>query len=256
MLWHKAWLETRWRFLIGFVVLICAAIGVVVTYPYLAAQVGSLDAATATVGGTLGDQIREGLSLTREYRGYVWWQWFRQNLRDVWTVFAVLLGTGGLLSQASGGGALFTLSLPVSRRRLLGIRAATGLAELAVLAIVPTLAIPLLSPAIGQTYGMGEALVHALCFVLSGAIFFSLAFALSTVFSDVWRPALIALAIFYSVSFVEVAAAPTRFGIIETMTAQTYFRSGQLPWGGLIAAIVASGAMIYAGIRNIERRDF
>ena len=44
----------------------------------------------------------------------------------------MLLGTGGLLSQAIGGGALFTLSLPVSRERLLGVRAATGLAELAV----------------------------------------------------------------------------------------------------------------------------
>ena len=31
----------------------------------------------------------------------------------MWALFAVLLGTGGLLSQASGGGALFTLSLPV-----------------------------------------------------------------------------------------------------------------------------------------------
>ena len=53
----------------------------------------------------------------------------------MWTLFAVLLGTGGLLSQASGGGALFTLSLPVSRNRLLGVRAATGLAELLVLAL-------------------------------------------------------------------------------------------------------------------------
>ena len=84
------------------------------------------------------------------------------------SLFAVLLGTGGLLSQASGGGALFTLSLPVSRKRLLGVRAATGLAELLALAFVPPLLLPLLSPAVGQSYGIGDALVHGACLVRRG----------------------------------------------------------------------------------------
>ena len=37
------------------------------------------------------------------------------------TLFAVLLGTGGMLSQPSGDAVLFTLSMPASRRRLLGL---------------------------------------------------------------------------------------------------------------------------------------
>jgi len=84
--------------------------------------------------GDLGRRIAEGAALVRDYRTYIWSQWFRQSFRELWAVFAVVLGTGGLLAQASRGGALFTLSLPVSRGRLLGVRAATGLAELLVLA--------------------------------------------------------------------------------------------------------------------------
>jgi len=148
MLWYKAWLETRWRFLIGLALLICSAAAIVITYPKvvkLLPLVPSLE-----VSGEIGRRIRESAELSREYRGYVWSQWFRQNMAQSWTIFAVLLGTGGLLSQAAGGGALFTLSLPVSRKRLAGIRAATGLGELLLLAFVPSILLPLLSPAIGQ----------------------------------------------------------------------------------------------------------
>lgn len=259
MFWYKAWLETRWRFIIGLVVLICSAVTVVWGYPLLVSQLTeTLDpAAVATIQGPLGDQIREGLALSREYRGYVWWQWFHQSLPQTWTLMAVLIGTGGLLSQTSGGAALFTLSMPASRARLLGTRAAMGLGELAVLAIVPALVIPLLSPAIGQSYSALDALVHAVCLFVAGATFFSLAFLLSTVFSDVWRPAIIAIAIYYGLSFVEQAAgAPERFSALALMTAESYFRGGQLPWLGLMASAGVSVAMLYGSVLNIERRDF
>ena len=32
MLWYKAWLETRWRFLIGLVLLVCSAAFIVLAY--------------------------------------------------------------------------------------------------------------------------------------------------------------------------------------------------------------------------------
>jgi len=115
-------------------------------------------------------------------------------MRELWALFAALLGTGGLLAQTAGGGALFTLSLPVSRRRLAGVRAATALAELAILAIVPPLLVPLLSPGVGQAYSLVDALVYGACMFLAGSALFSLAFLLSTVFGDLWRPPLIVLA--------------------------------------------------------------
>ena len=255
MLWYKSWLETRWRFLIGLVLLMCSAAFAVVSYPSVVKQLPL--AASVDVVGILGQQIREATELVREYRGYVWWQWFRQTLRETWTIFAVLLGTGGLLAQSTGGAALFTLSLPVSRRRLLGVRAATGLAELFVLALVPALMIPLLSPVIGETYSVADTLVYSLCLFIAGAAFFSLAFLLSTVFSDVWRPALIAIAFAYLLFFAEQATAgQSRLGFFRVMTAQEYFRAGDLPWAGLLASAGASMAMLYAATVNIARKDF
>ncbi len=255
MLWYKSWMETRWRFLIGLGLLMLSACGTVLAYPKVMSLMPLVR--PPDVSGEIGRQIREAVELARDYRGYVWSQWFRQNLRQTWTIFAVLLGTGGLLSQAPGGGALFTLSLPATRNRVLGVRAATGLAELLVLAFVPSLLLPVLSPAIGQTYGVADALVHGACMFIAGAVFFSLAFLLSTVFSDVWRPLLIVLCVATGLAlFGLVFHDLSRYSLFRVMSAEVYFRGGGLPWVGLLASAAVSVAMLYAATRNIARQDF
>src|SRR5215831_7949906 len=108
MLWYKSWLETRWQFLIGLVLLMCSAAGAVLAYPRVMKLIPLVPA--LNFSGEIGRQIRESAELAREYRGYVWSEWFAKNLSEMWTFFAVLLGTGGLPSQASGDAALFTLS--------------------------------------------------------------------------------------------------------------------------------------------------
>src|SRR5256885_10365098 len=128
MLWYKAWLDTRWRFLVGLGLLLISACGVVFTYPQVA-RVLTVEPSIDT-SRELGRRIKEGIELSRTYRGYVWSQWFRQNLPQIWTIVAIMVGSGSVLSHGLRGGALFTLSMPASRNRLLAVRAAAGLGEL------------------------------------------------------------------------------------------------------------------------------
>jgi hypothetical protein len=248
-------METRWRFLIGLVVLLCSAIGVVFTYPQVLKLLPA--ASKLEMDGAIGRKVAEAVDLARDYRSYVWSQWFRQNMLQMWALFAVLLGAGGLLSQTSGGGALFTLSLPATRNRLLGIRAVTGLAELLLLALIPSLLLPMLSPSVGQAYGVGDALVHSICMFIGGAIFFSLAFLLSTVFTDVWRPLLIVLCLAAALSlFGGVFPEVSRYSVFAVMSAETYFRGNGVPWLGLLSSAAVSVALLYAATKNIVRQDF
>jgi ABC-2 type transport system permease protein len=254
MLWYKTWLETRWRFVIGLVVLGCCAAGIVIEYPRMMQLVDQIP--TPRMGGEIGRRVQEAVELSREYRGFVWSQGFRQNLAQIGTLFAVLLGTGGLLLHSSGGAALFTLSLPVSRRRLLGVRAAAGLAQWLALAMVPSLLIPLLSPAVGESYGVGPALVHGLCLFVAGTVFFSLALLLSTVFGDVWRPLLLALLIAILLAFPEqLVHELSRFSLFAVMSGEAFFRTGRLPWLGLLASAALSTALLYGAAANLARRD-
>lgn len=252
MLWYKSWLETRWRFVIGLVLLMLSSCVTVFTYPEVVKLLPL--APKVDLSGEIGRRINEAMELARTYRGYVWSSWFRQNLIQMWTIFAVLLGSGGLLSQASGGPALFTLSLPVSRRRLVAVRAATSLTELLVLAAVPSLLLPLFSPAVGQSYGIRDALIPSACLFIAGSVFFSLTFLLSTVFSDVWRPLLIALFLAAMLAICESFVRDV--SIFRVMSAETYFFAGRVPWLGLFASAAVSVAMLYGATRNIARQDF
>ena len=256
MLWYKSWLNTRRRFLIGLGLLTVTACGVVLAYPKVQTLIPLAE--TFDTSGALGREIREGADLVRDYRGYIWSQLFQQNLRQLGTLFAVLLGAGSLFSQSSGNGALFTLSLPVSRRHVLRARAATGLAELLALTFVPSLLIALVSPAIGQTYSVGDALVHATCLFISAAAFFSLTVLLSTEFTDLWPPLLIPICVAFAVGLFELAFHDvlTSHDLFPVVSGELYFRTGRLPWLGLLVRAGLSVAMLYGAAVNIVRKDF
>jgi hypothetical protein len=212
---------------------------------------------TIEASGELGRRIREGVALASNYRGYVWSQWMRQAMTNLATLFAVLLGAGGLFSRASGDSALYALSMPVSRDRVLGVRAVTGLAELAAMTVIPVILLPLLSPGVGEHYSLVDALVHGACLFVAAATFFSLALLLSTVFTDLWRPLLIACGVAIALSLYEaVLRGQSTYGIFRVMSGEDYFRTGHLPWLGLFASATASGAMLYTATRTLARQDF
>jgi ABC-2 type transport system permease protein len=252
MLWYKSWLETRWRFFIGLGLLICSAMGGVFTYPHFMKLLSTMP--MPHFPGRLGERIREGITLAQTYRGFVWTQWFRQNLAQTGTLFAILLGIASLFSPSRG--ALFTLSLPASRKRLMGTRAMTGLGELFVIAIIPSLVIPMLAPTIGERYNLGDALVHALCFFVVATMFFCLALLLSTVFSDPWRPLLIALGLAIVIGIADQIFQVPFIGIFRVMSGESWFRSRQLPWIGLIGSALVSASIYYGALLNLTRRDF
>ena len=255
MLWYKAWLETRWRFLIGIAILVLSVVGTVLAYPRVERVLPLMP--SVDTSGLVGQRIKAIADLSRTYGGYIWAQWLRQNNVQMLSLFAALLGTGGLLSQAAGGGRLFTLSLPVSRDRLFGVRAATGLTELAILAFVPSLLLPLLSPTVGQTFRIGAALAYGACAFVASTVLFSATSLLSTVFNDIWRPALIVCAIATAIGVYEPFLGEiSRYSLFGIMDGETYFRDGGLPWLGLLASAAASAAMLVAASRNLARQDF
>jgi ABC-2 type transport system permease protein len=257
MLWHKAWLETRSRFITALIVLTMMSGSNV--YDYLATKtlLPRLNATTETPAAEasgLSEMLREAIDLQKDFRGFIWYQAFRQNLTQMGVFFAVLLGCGGLLHESAKGSALFTLSLPVTRRQLLGARIGNGLAQWLAIAMVPPLAIPILAPAIGQHFSVVDALAHGLCIFFVGAIFFSLASFLSTMFTDIWRPLLIAIGIACAVALASVAVP--QLAIFSVMNGESYFRNGSLPWAGFVTSAVIATALLYGAAETLERRDF
>ena len=254
MLWYKSFLETRPRFLIGLVILLLSVFGAVYAYPRVERVLAMVPAEAIAGDGLVASRLKEIAALSSTFRGYIWAQALRQNVTQMLSLFAVLLGAGGLVT---GRGMLFTLSLPVSRDRLLGVRAATGLAELALLSFAPLMLIPLISPAVGQHYSLVEAFVHGVCFFFAGAVLYSAACLLSTVFHDQWRPILIVCLFAACLGIVEPFFGDlSRYSLFGIMNGEIYFRGGGVPWLELLATAAVSAALLFAASRNFARQDF
>jgi ABC-type transport system involved in multi-copper enzyme maturation permease subunit len=255
MLWHKAWLETRWRFLLGLAALV--GLSAATVYGYGEAIKLLPAASRLDADGAIGRQIAEQIALLKDYRAFIWSTFIRDDMRQLWALFAVVLGSGGLFSQASRGGAVFTLSLPVSRRRVLAVRAATALAELAVLAMAPPLVIAALSPAVGQSYSVADAIAHGSCMFVAGSTLFSLTHLLSTVLNDIWRPPLLVLCLTVLMMFVrQIAGGPETPSLLALVTGESYFLGNGMPLLGLLLTAVLSAGMLFAAGVSIDRRDF
>jgi hypothetical protein len=237
VLWHKAWLDTRWRFVLGLAVLLLVAAGGVLAY-------GNFQAMPPEM-------------FVPGYRDYVWTFWIRGTLRQLWALFAVVIGAGGLLSQARRGGGLFMLALPVTRGSLLWTRASVGLAEIAALTIGPTLAIVLLSPLVGQTFSVSDALVFGVCAFVGVSTMFAATTLLSTMLPEAWGPPLIVLCAVTLLGFArDLAGLPMSVSLLAVTTGESYFRDGQVPVAGLIAAAVLTAAMLHIARVSLTRRDF
>jgi hypothetical protein len=120
---------------------------------------------------------------------------------------------------------------------------------------VPSLVFPLMSPAIGETYSLRTTLVHATCLFVAGSVFFSLTLLLSTVFNDMWRPLLLVCVVAVVLGIAEQVFFDMPLGIFRTMRAETYFRTGALPWGGLLTSAAVSLGLLYVAAANFAARD-
>jgi ABC-2 type transport system permease protein len=109
MLWYKAWLETRSRFLIALVGCTVLCVQLVRIVP-------------RTAGPDETFLLLRGVHFTLVF---------------VWTMGVTLLFIGGLLRERAVGSSSFTLSLPVSRFRLMSVRVGMGIVEALALAVIP-----------------------------------------------------------------------------------------------------------------------
>ncbi|WP_449428394.1 hypothetical protein [Rhodanobacter umsongensis] len=247
MLWYKMWRESWVRFAIGAVALLWMC-GVVVL---------------------LQQQVRAHADKPLSYAHYIWSAVYNANVLDLFILLVIVLGLGGMLQERAQGTAGFTLSLPVSRWRLTAVRAAMGWVQVTVLALLPALLIPLLSPYVGQAFSFTRALQFSVLWAGGGMVIFALTFFFSAVLSGAYSPAiasvagLIACSAFAKLPLLQGHPA---FDLLKTMHGAQLSTSADkaslaafatpLPW--LSLGLYALIALCLVGVTGsiMARRDF
>jgi ABC-type transport system involved in multi-copper enzyme maturation permease subunit len=229
MLVYKAWRESRARFLLSTATLgwFCALF--IIVRPMMH------EAATKPFVPFVEDSIYTG------------------SIRNFFCVFVLVLGLGGLLQETSRGSAAFTLSLPVTRARLIAVRAAVGVAEVVALALVPTVAVLGLAPFQGEAYGVFDAMQCSTQWAVTGTVIFAVAFLFSTWLSGTYA-ALTASIIVVGAYALLVTLSPMRHvPVLNVLTMMDHAHPGVVRLAG---TSLVSVAIITAGMWLTERKDF
>ena len=116
MLWYKAWLETRARFLLCLVGITALCAYNVFRMDYKLSSPANVAYYYATLHFT------------------------NSQLATMWLLAVNFIAMGGLLREKAVGAASFTLALPFSRAHLMGVRIAVSLVEAESLLIIPWIA--------------------------------------------------------------------------------------------------------------------
>ena len=261
MLWQKGWWETRR----GFLLYLSTAITFVtiILYTWGPVDLAKWTSSLQTRATGWSDNSRQLLPLLSSYHGYVWAHWFKLAMLGMWPIYAVTIGAtfgaGSCAWMGGGTGAagIFTISLPVSRRRVLLTHAVLVAVEMALIAFASSMMFPLISSMTGARFPFGSAIVHALLLSLGGMVFISLSFLLTVIFNNQGIVIAIGLVAVFALFFParEIEEFPV-WNVNHLMSGETYFRYGQIPWLELLAWIAIAAAILSLAVRIYERRDF
>jgi hypothetical protein len=235
MLWFKAWLETRWRFvfMLGSIVMV-----------WLAPQWLP----------SFGIRLPPGVPASR--------LWMAIHLGSVilYIVAANFLAGSGVNSQTtyaatSGfhGSMLFTLSLPVSRRRLLMVRAGLGALQTSVLVAIMAGYTVTQQPGGASVF---EALEYIARAIVCTMAVYALSVLMACVLDEMWQ--------FYVATFCWIAfyLLQSRFAIISWvsplrgMTLFSYPVTAPVPWAPIIASLALAGVFLCASMLVLQRKEY
>jgi ABC-2 type transport system permease protein len=245
MLWYKTWRESRARFLLSAVALaiICASF----VFFHRDASTGISD---------------EPIS----YPVYIWRITYKGYLRELFMILVMLLGLGGLRRERDNRTVGFTLGLPVSRWRLLATRTLVGLVQVVLLATLPAIVLPALSPLIGQVYPSSQAWAFAILWATAGSLIFAMGLLASVLFSGEFMAPVAAILSLTAYSILADLQPLERYltDIHDVMSgidmpyfvARTGLLTGPLPWKTLSGVLLAAATLIVTGVRITNRQDF
>jgi ABC-2 type transport system permease protein len=236
VLWYKAWLETRARFLTSLATLVI----------FCAVFVGH---AQSLIRPQWKSDFNRLLFVNQQF------------VVIIWVLAVVLLGMGGIVREKVIGTSSLTLSFPVSRARLLSIRVGMGVLQAVALAVVPWITVCVVLWLAGKPFGIDQIGSYVLLLIGGGLVYFAMAVLVSSLIAGEYTaPALaIGLALLSAIVF---DAWFRRFNLWRLVTGDlsidrsTFLLSRHLPLPGLVASLLVAVLLVLASISIVRRRDF
>jgi hypothetical protein len=229
MLWHKGWLETRFRlrFALAFIGLMLIQLHVI------------------------------GIKAPAGVKGAVEIAWiFVASI-------SIMLSGAGIATQPSfqatkglHGSTLFTLSLPVSRLRLLAVRAGLGWLEMAGVIGAMCCGMWILFPALRGTTTPAEMFEHTIALIACASGLYSIPMLLATFLDDQWR-LFGSLGIFGTLWWLSNhTPLPASVNIFRAMSDGSPLFTHTMPWMAMAFSLELAAILFFAALKVVQLREY
>jgi ABC-2 type transport system permease protein len=179
----------------------------------------------------------------------------------MWVLAVVLLGMGGIVREKALGTSSLTLSLPVSRARLMRVRVGLGILEALALAVLPWATVFAVSWVARMPVLITQVSLYVLLLVGGGLVYFAMAVLVSSVVAGEYTAPALAFGVVL-LAAIMFDAWLRRFNVWRLVTGDysidrdTYLLSSHLPWWGILASLFVAALMLLASTLVVQRRDF
>lgn len=226
MLWYKAWLETRWRCLSLVISMVLALL-------------------TLLPASASPQRFWVGLALV-------------STLLNCFA--AVYLGGAGVNTQTAysamqgfHGSMLFTLSLPVSRRRLFLVRAGLGALETGVFVAITTGATLIWRP---EATSLAQALRYGIRAIVCTLAVYALSTLLACFLDEMWQVSGASLVLAAVWMLQTRNAVVSQLSPLRGMSLISYPLAAPMCWAPLLCALIATAVLLCASVLVLQRKEY
>jgi len=259
MLFYKAWLESRTRFLFGLAAVIAVCTLYIRLRPILIP-----DWIADLQNPHMPGRPKWLFFGVYDLNFYTWHFLYENKLQQVWVVFAILLSFGGLVREKQLGTSTFSLGLPVSRKQWFLTRMLVAAAQSIVLALTAVVAVSVACWSIHESYRAPQIFGHCLLIAGAGAVFLGLGAMFSTVIRGEHMALPVTLMVLgipylYVQEYVREAAPNAwvhRIDVSHVMAGPPLLTWATVPWFGLAVSLGLTICLLIIALRIGESIEY
>jgi hypothetical protein len=229
MLWYKGWLETRLKLLV--------ALGI--------------------MGFIFTSAHMRGIRMPVEIKAFV------INAMFLGVVIPTMFAGAGIKTQPAfqgtkglHGSMYFTLSLPVSRFRLLASRASLGWLQMVGMIGAWCCALWLLFPALKEVATAAELFEHEVAFVACASTFYAINVFLATFLDEQWRLYGSGIAIGALWLLFKKTLLPASVNIFRAMGEGSPLITHAMPWTAMGFSLCLAAILFFAALKVVQLREY
>lgn len=246
-MWKKEIRAGRWKFAAGMSILMLAAISAPLIFDY---TIKLMDITP------IPEFARGQVAQLKDFRFFVWSQWFGKSLTQMGTMIAVIFGAGLVSSEVSRKTIQFMLSKPIRREDIFTVKYIVNLVNLALLTVLSSLALYITLLAVNRTYPAVNMIEQTILAVAGLSVVYSLAVYFSSVFDQSLRSALASIFTVFLLYIPGSIPLMGKYSLFYQMSGPALYSGKGFPWVTMLIFAAISTVLYYLGRKRFVNRDF